>query len=164
METSNENSNWVNWGDVHFSEHGGILVRPSHDADYPNDYEYFKLTIDECGYKYAFSGTIVDLEDYIEEDCVKELAEELDTSPRELFNTRPMEMVAHLLDNYGCGVFEFSPHNKDGQGHYSMDFNDFLVNDRELAHFMKDLNIPEKYHPVPIRLENEPKKNANIKR
>lgn len=162
MAVSSENNGWENFGDVSFTEYGGTLVRPSHDADYQNDYEYFKLMVDEYGYKYAFSGTIVDLGDYVEEDCVKELAEELNISPKELFNTYPMNMVATLLDDYGCGVFEFSPHNKDGQGQYSMDLNDFRVNDRELACFMKDLDIPEKYQPVPIILENEQKKNVDI--
>ncbi len=141
---------WKNYGDVGFAEYGGVLLRQSNTTNRPNDYEYFKLEIDAEGFKYAFSGTLCDLNDYIKEECVQELADEYGKTPQELFNDNPMAMAACVLDNYGHGIVEFSPHNKDGQGQYSMDYNDFRVNNDQLTQFMKDLNIPDEFRPEPV--------------
>ena len=136
---------WENFGDVNFFEYGGVMVKK--DPDLSDSYNFFALFTVE-NKKFAFSGTVCDLHDFIKEDVIKDLAADIGApSPEFLINGNPKLCVSELVPNYGCGPFEFSPSNCRGQGQYSMQWEDFQVNDGELVDFMSELDIPAEYIP-----------------
>ena len=139
-------SKWKNFGDVNFSEYGGILTRRCEDRQ--EDVSFFQLIVNESG-RYAFYGTVVNVMDYKDEQCIKDEAKisKYRSSTDYILND-PESAVVDLLNSYGYGAMEFSAVNKDGKGAYSMDINDFALTEVELAAFMEDLNIPEKFQPV----------------
>lgn len=145
-----EESGWVNYGDVNFFEHGGTMVKK--DPDIEGAYNFFHLARSGEGDRFAFSGTVTDLNDYKDEGCLKETYESIRDARNyacigDMLRDDPMMCVADLVPNYGCGPFEFSPRNCRGTGEYSMRWEDFKVNDQELVGFMQDLDIPAEYIP-----------------
>lgn len=137
-------SKWKNFGDVNFSEYGGILTRKCEDRQ--EDVSFFQLIVNES-VRYAFYGTVVNVMDYKDEQCIKEMAEiyKYKSSTDYILND-PESAVVDLLNKYGD--MNFSAVNKDGKCAYSMDINDFALTEQELDTFMKDLNIPEEFRPV----------------
>lgn len=137
---------WVNYGDVNFTEYGGVMLRQ--DDERPNDYHFFKLDIDDYGDMYAFSGTVCDINEYADERAMKEGAQAYGYDDAESFIKNSPELAAlELLSNYGCGVFEFSPSNHNGTGQYSLRMEDFRLCHNELVSFMEELEIPGGFIP-----------------
>ncbi len=128
---------WINFGDISFAEYGGTQVRRLDE----NSYEYFHLAVSAEGDKFAFSGVVVpDFDDYTE--LLTSSAHEFGfKSMGEFVSCEPERAVAELIENYGCGVLEFSPRNYEGYGEYSMDYNDFRVSDEALEEFMKKVEL-----------------------
>lgn len=130
---------WINFGDTSFSDYGGTQVRKIGE----NTYEYFHLKVSAEGYKYAFSGIIEpDFSDYA--DILEKSAAELGYSNLEEFKNYelfPERAVAEIIENFGCGPFEFSPQNYKGTGQYSLSYDDFLINDNELYTVLKTKEI-----------------------
>ena len=141
-------SEWNNFGDASFSEYGGTMVKPMDDDGRPNDYEFFQLKIDDEGNRYAFHGVVVDINEYGDNEVLNEYAAEAGYADgKELAENLPERAVVELVENWGYGAMEFSATNKDGQGAYSMDMNDFKLSEQELAEFMTKLDIPDCYIP-----------------
>lgn len=145
---------WQNYGDVNFYEYGGVMVRK--DTELSDSYNFFLLEKDDQGNKYAFYGTVMDLKDYIGKGYLEELLNAFNDRPEpgllyenvtEMIEKNPGACVVELVMNYGCGVFEFSPKNCRWTGEYSMDMNEFKLNDQELVKFMLDMDIPTQYIP-----------------
>ncbi len=128
---------WQNLGDINFIEYGGAYVRKAGE----DECDFFKLVVVSEEEKYAFGGTVCWLSDHAEDlDVVaKDLGYE---NGKDLIDKYPELAVAELLDNYGYGVFEFSPHNKNGRGQYSMSYEDFRITDEEIKQWMSELGIP----------------------
>ncbi len=128
---------WQNLGDINFIEYGGAYVRKAGK----DECDFFKLVVVSEEEKYAFGGTVCWLSEYAED--LDTIAKELDYADgKDLINKSPELAVAELLDNYDCGVFAFSPHNKDGTGEYSMFYKDFRITDEEIKQWMSELGIP----------------------
>ncbi len=137
---------WQNYGDVNFYEYGGVMVRK--DTELSDSYNFFLFEKDDQNNKYAFYGTVTDLHDFREQECINELVTERGyVSIDALLEDDPFLCVAELVRNYGCGVFEFSPKNCRWTGEYSMDMNEFKLNDQELVKFMSEVDIPTEYIP-----------------
>lgn len=137
---------WINLGDVNFSEHGGIMVR---QTDCPGDYEFFQLLVNGND-RYAMHGTICDIKNYADElETLKAAAEESGCTVKELVEneeTQPIAVKA-LIENSGYGALDFSPVNVNGEGAYSLNVNDFKLSEQELEQFMKNVDIPAEYWP-----------------
>lgn len=153
-EGTDMGNEWQNYGDVNFYEHGGIMVRK--DTELSDSYNFFYLEHDDQGNKYAFYGTVMDLKDYIGKGYLEELLNAFNDRPEpgllyenvsEMIEKNPGACVVELVRNYGCGVFEFSPKNCRWTGEYSMDMNEFKLNDQELVEFMSEVDIPAEYIP-----------------
>lgn len=136
---------WINLGDINFSEHGGIMVKK---ADRPGDFEFFQLLVSGND-KYAMHGTVCDIKGYADEEVIKTAAEESGCTAKEFVENEEKQPLAvrALIENYGYGAFEFSPVNVNGQGAYSLDTNDFKLSEQELEQFMKNIDIPTEYWP-----------------
>lgn len=119
-------------GDVNANEYGGTFMRYSAE----NEIEWFDIQVSAEGNKFAFHGTfyVPDLKDY--DDAFVEMAKYGIEPENSIFSK-----VSALLHNYGVGIFEFSPRNKDGVGEYSLQYTDFEVTDEELKDFMKEVGI-----------------------
>lgn len=134
---------WINFGDVNFSDHGGVMVKK---VDY--GYDFFQVKIDDIGNRYAFHGNIADLSDYIDEPCVIDAAEEFGYSnAADFVNNDPLRVVVCLVEDYGYGPLEFNARNHEHEGVYSLDITDFALSEYELANFMKEVEIPDKFIP-----------------
>ena len=137
---------WYNYGDVNFYEYGGVMVRK--DTDLTDSYNFFLLQKDDQGNRYAYYGTVCDLHDFREQECLNTLVDERGyVSVDALIEDDPLFCVAELVQSYGYGPFEFSPKNCRWTGEYSMDMNEFKLNDQELVQFMSELDIPTQYIP-----------------
>ena len=130
---------WENYGDVNFTEYGGTMIRQQGE----DEFEYFHLIVDGEE-KYAFHGTIMFLADY-EEDLDKAAKDYGYKNGKDWLSKDPDFAACYLLENYGCGIVEFSPTNYEGKGAYSMNYDDFLLTDEKLLGFMKEIEIPEEY-------------------
>ena len=136
---------WNNHGDVNFADYGGVMTRTNDER--PNDVEFFQIQISAEGDRFAYHGTVVDVTDYTDNEYIKEEAEAQGKTPEEYIKENPEQAAVILVENYGYGAMEFSATNKDGQGAYSLDPNDFKLSEQELAEFMKKVEIPDNYLP-----------------
>lgn len=137
---------WDNFGDENFFEYGGVMTRPREDRE--NDYDFFQLLIDDEGNRYAFIGTVCDLKEYADNEVLQQAAIDLNyADAADFIESSPERAVVELVENWGCGAMEFSATNKDGQGAYSTDRNDFKLSEQELAEFMTKLDIPDEFIP-----------------
>ena len=150
--TEIQHDSWVNEGDRNFAENGGVLVHSLENGEY----EFLQLLVESEEDKYAVKGFISDLNDYKDADCLKQYAEEQNMSVEDLISTAPTAVVAVLADEYGSGIFEFSPQNSNGEYigfNYGSEtareeaFQSIKVTDRELLRFMEDMNVPYEYFP-----------------
>jgi hypothetical protein len=148
MKGANEMaSEWKNHGDVNFAEEGGVLTRV--DNERPQDIEFFQLMIDENEQRYAFHGTVNDINDYADNKILQETAAEFGyASAEDFIKADPEAAAAELVSSWGYGAMEFSATNKDGQGAYSTDFHDFALSEQELAGFMQKLDVPSEMQPT----------------
>ena len=151
---------WDNFGDDNFAAEGGVMTRPMNDR--PNDYEFFQLQIDDEGNRYAFHGVVSDLKDYADNAVLEQGAIDLNyADAADFIENSPERAVVELVENYGYGAMEFSATNKDGQGAYSTDKNDFKLSEQELAEFMTKLDIPVEFIPeFEYQLESKYGKNG----
>lgn len=136
---------WTNHGDVNFTDYGGMMTRI--DEERPNDVEFFQLQISAEDERFAYHGTVCDIMDYVDNEIIVNEAAEQGKTPLEYIKEDPEMAAVMLVENYGYGAMEFSATNKDGQGAYSLDPNDFKVSEQELAEFMKKVEIPDNYLP-----------------
>ena len=136
---------WINLGDVNFSEHGGIMVKKT---ACPGDYEFFQLLVNGND-RYAMHGMICDIKEYADEEAIKTTAEETGCTTKELVENEETQPVAvrALIENSGYGALDFSPVNVNGEGAYSLNMNDFKLSEQELERFMKNVDIPAEYWP-----------------
>lgn len=141
-------SEWKNQGDVNFYDYGGTMVRQNNE-DYPNDYEFFRLLVDESDdKKYAFHGTVCGLNDYADNEVLQQTAEDCGyENAKELIEKSPETAVAALVEEWGYGAMEFSARNANGQGQYSTNYADFEVNEQQLVDFMRKADLPESMIP-----------------
>ena len=134
---------WQHDGDVNPIDWGGMFAR----FDERGDIEYIGI-IGESeigeGEGILYHGTIVDPKEYMNEKCIKLATEELGCTAEE-FLEQPAVFANELVNGYGCGFFEFSPTNINGQGAYSMNMDDFKATSREIALFLKEAGVPETY-------------------
>lgn len=138
---------WENYGDVNFTEYGGTMIRQQGD----DEFEYFHLIVDGDE-KYAFHGTLMFLSDYV--DDLNKMAKDYGYQDgKSWLNKDPDFAACCILENYGCGIVEFSPTNKDGLGAYSMNYEDFKLSEEELLKFMKEVGLPEEYVPEEAKEE-----------
>lgn len=138
---------WTNHGDVNFAEEGGVLTR--RDNERPQDIEFFQLMIDENEQRYAFHGTVCDINEYADNEVLQQTASDFGySSAEEFIKENPESAAAELVSNWGYGAMEFSATNKDGQGAYSTNTQDFALSEQELAGFMKSLDIPDEFQPT----------------
>lgn len=135
-------SEWTNYGDHNFAAYGGVMVRPIEER--PNDYEFFQLMFLEEDL-FAFHGVISDINEY--EDDLQEAAVDLGYEDAKALIEKAPEVA--VVELFGCsyGPMNFSATNKDGQGAYSTDMNDFKLSEQELDEFMSKLDIPDEFHP-----------------
>lgn len=136
---------WTNHGDVNFAENGGVMTKPNEER--PNDIEFFQLQISAEGDRFAYHGTVCDINEYADNEVIMGEAAELGVSPEEYIKENPEQAAALLVENFGYGAMEFSATNKDGQGAYSMNPNDFKVSEQELAEFMTKVGLPDDVIP-----------------
>ena len=136
MEVAKERLVWhLTAGDVNAIDHGGTYTK-IHDDKW---IAWFKIVVDDEGNRYAFQGDF-----WI--DDIKDFKEDLDKFREEGYiegNEETEELLCELLDNYGYGVFEFSPSNIHGTGCYSLDYKDFMVTEEELRTYMTEIGIEE---------------------
>lgn len=138
---------WNNQGDVNFAEEGGVLTRI--DDERPNDVEFFQLVIDENEQRYAFHGTVCDINEYADNEVLQQTATDYGyASAEEYIKENPEQAAAELVSSWGYGAMEFSATNKDGQGAYSTNTADFKLSEQELAEFMTKLDIPDELQPT----------------
>ena len=134
---------WQNLGDVNFFDYGGIMVRRTERSD---EFEFFMLQISAEGDKYAYNGIVTYLEDH--EADFAGIAEEFGyDSAAAIMKEAPELCVRELLETFGYGPLEFNARNCRGTGEYSLDTNDFKLNDEELCNFMRSVDIPEEFIP-----------------
>lgn len=136
-------SEWNNYGDLNFTEYGGVMVRKR-----DGEYDIFQLQIDDnSGDKYAYYNTIVDgVEDFA--DKLNDIASDFGYDSGETFaKADPERAIVELIENQlSYGIMEFGvPLNANNQ--YSSDYNDFIVENNDLIEFMKRIEIPEGFIP-----------------
>ena len=138
---------WVNFGDANFSTYGGTLIRTNAESA-----EFFVLMVASDVYsKYAFYGSI-DRSFIAKGDCYYEFLEriagEYGYASAEAFLKGDFEQcVVALVNDFGYGPLEFTPRNFTMIPCYSMDYDDFKVNDDQLQRFMEAVEIPEEFQP-----------------
>jgi len=123
------------------------LKRPTNNKERPNDIEFFQLQISAEGDRFAYHGTVCDINEYADNEVIMGEAAELGVSPEEYIKENPEQAAVLLVENFGYGAMEFSATNKDGQGAYSMNPNDFKVSEQELAEFMAKVGLPDDVIP-----------------
>lgn len=135
---------WDFYGDVNPLTWGGTFAK----TDKRGDIEYIHIVGEDLageGKGYLFHGTIVDPKDYLDEECIVNLMGELDLSAEKLL-AQPALFANELLQGYGCGPYELSPSNANGEGAYSMRWEDFETSSTSIAHFLKEAGVPESYY------------------
>lgn len=134
-----EETPWRLCGDINTAEYGGTLVR----VDERGDLEYIHIAVSsDSDDKFLLHGTIVDPKDYLDEDSIGSDAMDSDCSPEEYLSKYPAAFADTLFSGYGCGIFEFSPSNINGQGCYSMRYEDFTATDKDIVKFLKEMEVP----------------------
>lgn len=138
-------SEWNNYGDVNFAEYGGIMVRQSENCE--NDYEFFELQVGDEN-KYAFHGTVCNIIDYADENVIKDVAADFGyDNVQDFIKENPERAVVELVESYGYGAMEFDAQNGKGEGQYSLNRNDFKLNDNQLVLFMEHAELPKDVIP-----------------
>lgn len=143
LDTSHE---WHNYGDEDFTEYGGNLIKK--DDEIEGNYNVFKVMVDNNDKKYAFLCTVIPdwFNDYDDEILNSLAKDEGYDGLKDMKEKSEYAFVDFLIDNYGTGIFEYAPCNKDGVGQYSMSCEVFKINDEDLIDWMKGLEIPEEWY------------------
>ncbi len=139
---------WDLCGDINPVDYGGTFVKK--EPDECGEYEYIRIVVADDGVgndtRFLFHGLLAYPEDYLDKSYIEEAYRGRGlTSAKELLEKHPAEFADAVFNNFGYGVFEFSPTNIHGRGEYSMEWKDFVASVEEIVKFLKEHNIPEKY-------------------